>query len=129
MTNPQVVEEAPLNIVEVKEMLKKIKDRDTELNFRAQKTAEYLDAVNTIKPKSAKELKEKLTELEIPRVKEVQIQKIVEIIPLTAEGVKTIFSGFNISVTADNVKKVVTLVNEYAEKPKKQKEEAEAPAE
>ena len=129
MTNPQVVEEVPLNIVEVKEMLKKIKDRDTELNFRAQKTAEYLDAVNTIKPKSAKELKEKLTELEIPRIKEVQIQKIIEIMPLTAEGVKTIFTGFNISVTADNVKKVVTLVNEYAEKPKKQKEEAEAPAE
>ena len=129
MTNPQVVEEVPLNIVEVKEMLKKIKDRDTELNFRAQKTAEYLDAINTIKPKSAKELKEKLTELEIPRIKEVQIQKIIEIMPLTAEGVKTIFTGFNISVTADNVKKVVTLVNEYAEKPKKQKEEAEAPAE
>ena len=129
MTNPQVVEEVPLNIVEVKEMLKKIKERDTELNFRAQKTAEYLDAINTIKPKSAKELKEKLTELEIPRVKEAQIQKIIEIMPLTAEGVKTIFTGFNISVTADNVKKVVTLVNEYAEKPKKQKEEAEAPAE
>ena len=129
MTNPQVVEEVPLNIVEVKEMLKKIKDRDTELNFRAQKTAEYLDAINTIKPKSAKELKEKLTELEIPRVKEAQIQKIIEIMPLTAEGVKTILIGFNISVTADNVKKVVSLVNEYTEKPKKQKEEAEAPAE
>ena len=126
MTNPQVVEEVPLNIVEVKEMLKKIKDRDTELNFRAQKTAEYLDAINTIKPKSAKELKEKLTELEIPRIKEVQIQKIIEIMPLTAEGVKTIVSGFNISVTADNVKKVVSLVNEYAEKPKKQKEEPAA---
>ena len=126
MTNPQVVEEVPLNIVEVKEMLKKIKDRDTELNFRAQKTAEYLEAINTIKPKSAKELKEKLTELEIPRIKEVQIQKIIDIMPLTAEGVKTIVSGFNISVTADNVKKVVSLVNEYAEKPKKQKEEPAA---
>lgn len=128
MTNPQVVEEVPLNIVEVKEILKKIKERDTELNFRAQKTAEYLDAINTIKPKNAKELKEKLTALEIPRVKEVQIQKIVEIMPLTAEGAKTIFAGFNISVTADNIKKVVSLVNEYSEKPKKQKEEAEAPA-
>ncbi len=129
MTNPQVVEEVPLNIVEVKEMLKKIKERDTELNFRAQKTAEYLDAINTIKPKQAKELKEKLTELEIPRVRDVQIQKIIDIMPLTAEGVKTILIGFNISVTADNVKKVVSLVNEYVEKPKKQKEEVETPAE
>jgi len=59
----------------------------------------------------------------------LSVQKIIDIMPLTAEGAKSIFAGFNISVTADNVKKVVTLVNEYAEKPKKQKEEAEAPAE
>ena len=123
MTNPHVIEEAPLNIVEVKEMLKKIKDRDQELNFRAQKTAEYLEAINTIKPKQAKELKEKLEAMEIPRVKEAQIQKIIDIMPRTIEGAKTIFAGLNISVTADNVKKVVTLINEYAETPKKKEEE------
>jgi DNA-directed RNA polymerase subunit F len=128
MTKPQVVEENPLNIVEVKEMLKKIKERDTELNFRAQKTAEYLEAINTIKPKSAKELKEKLEGLEIPRVKEAQIHKLIEIMPLTAEGVKTIFTGLNISVTADNIKKVVTLMQEYAPAQKKQKEEEPAEA-
>ncbi|MEK6868220.1 MAG: hypothetical protein AABX98_05360 [Nanoarchaeota archaeon] len=124
MTNPEVVEEIPVNIVEVKEMLKKIKERDTELNFRAQKTAEYLDAINTIKPKQAKELKEKLEGLEIPRVKEAQIHKLIEIMPLTVEGVKTIFTGLNISVTADNIKKVLTLTQEYAPTPKKVKEEA-----
>lgn len=131
--NPQIVEEVPLNIVEVKEMLKKIKDRDTELNFRAQKTAEYLEAIHTIKPKQAKELKEKLEALEIPRVKEAQVQKIIDIMPRTVEGVKTVFSGLNISVTADNVKKVATLIGEYAvEAPKKKEEEAQevvAPAE
>ena len=122
--NPQVVEEVPLNIVEVKEMLRKIKDRDQELNFRAQKTAEYLEAINTIKPKQAKELKEKLEALEIPRVKEAQVQKIIDIMPKTVEGVKTVFSGLNISVTADNVKKVATLINEYALEAPKKKEEA-----
>ena len=122
--NPQVVEEVPLNIVEVKEMLRKIKDRDQELNFRAQKTAEYLEAIQTIKPKQAKELKEKLEALEIPRVKEAQVQKIIDIMPKTVDGVKTVFSGLNISVTADNVKKVATLINEYALEAPKKKEEA-----
>lgn len=123
---PQIVEEMPVNIVEVKEMLKKIKERDQELNFRAQKTAEYLDAIATIKPKQAKELKEKLEALNIPRVKEPQIQKIIDIMPRTLEGVKTLFNGFNIAVTGDNVKKVADAVNEFSEKPKKQKEEAAA---
>ncbi len=123
MEKLEAVEEVPLNIVEVKEMLKKIKERDTELNYRAQKTADYLDAINTIKPKSAKELKEKLEALNISRVKEAYVHKLIDIMPLTAEGVKTIFSGLNISVTADNVKKIVTLIQEYAPIQKKQKEE------
>lgn len=123
--NPEVVGEVPLNIVEVKEMLKKIKERDTELNFRAQKTAEYLEAISTIKPKQARELKEKLEALEIPRVKEAQVQKLIDIMPRTVEGVKTVFSGLNISVTAENVKKVATLIGEYAEVPKKKEEKIE----
>ncbi len=119
MSKPQVIEEIPLNIVEVKEMLKKIKERDEELNYRAQKTAEYLDVISTIKPKQAKELKEKLLALEIPRVKEMHVHKIIDIMPKTPEGVKTIFSGLTISITADNVKKIVDAVNEYSETKKK----------
>lgn len=124
MTSLKVIEETPLNIVEVKEMLKKIKERDQELNFRAQKTAEYLDTINTIKPKQAKELKEKLDSLNIPRVKEIQIQKIIDVMPKTTEGVKTLFSGLNIAITAENIKKIVDVVNGYSEETKKPKEEA-----
>ncbi len=119
MSKPQVIEEVALNLVEVKEMLKKIKDRDQELNFRAQKTVEYLDAISTIKPKQAKELKEKLLGMEIPRIKELHVQKIIDIMPRTPEGVKTLFSGFNISITADNVKKIVDAVHEYYDVKKK----------
>ncbi|MBI5072268.1 hypothetical protein HZA99_00460 [Candidatus Woesearchaeota archaeon] len=64
--------------------------------------------------------------MEIPRVKEAQVQKLIDIMPRTAEGVKTVFSGLNISVTAENVKKVAALIGEYAEVPKKKEE---APAE
>lgn len=119
MSKPQVIEEVALNLVEVKEMLKKIKERDQELNFRAQKTVEYLDAISTIKPKQAKELKEKLLGMEIPRIKEMHVQKIIDIMPKTLEGVKTLFSGFNISITADNVKKIVDVVHEYYDAKKK----------
>ncbi len=122
MNKPQVIEEIPLNIVEVKEMLKKIKERDQELNFRAQKTAEYLDAISTIKPKQAKEMKEKLLALNVPRFRDIHVQKIIDIMPKTPEGVKTIFSGLNISITADNIKKIVDIVNEYTDTKKKVEE-------
>ncbi len=122
MHKPQAIEEIPLNIVEVKEMLKKIKERDQELNFRAQKTAEYHDAISTIKPKQAKEMKEKLLALNVPRFRDIHVQKIIDIMPKTPEGVKTIFSGLNISITADNIKKIVDIVNEYTDTKKKVEE-------
>ncbi len=125
MSKPQIVEEAALNIVEVKEILKKIKERDEELNFRAQKTAEYLSALSTIKPKQAKELKDKLIKLEIPRVREIHVQKIIDIMPKTQDGVKTLFLGLNISITADNVKKIADAVNEYSDAKKKAEEKEE----
>ncbi len=124
MLKPEVIEEVPLNLVEVKELLKKIKDRDQELNFRTQKTMEYLEAIPTIKPKSAKELKEKLEALNIPRMKDMYVHKIIDVMPQTAEGVKTLFNGLNVAITADNIKKISTLVSEYIEAPKKVKEEA-----
>ncbi len=124
MLKPEVIEEVPLNLVEVKELLKKIKDRDQELNFRTQKTMEYLEAIPTIKPKSAKELKEKLEALNIPRMKDTYIHKIIDVMPQTVEGVKTLFNGLNVAITADNLKKISSLVGEYAEAPKKVKEEA-----
>lgn len=125
--NPQVVEEVPLNLVEVKEMLKKIKDRDQELNFRAQKTDEYLQAITTIKSKQAEELKEKLLGLNISRLKEQHVQKFIDVMPTTQDSVKTVVSGFNISLTGDQIKKVAEVLKEYApdvKKGEKKKEEA-----
>lgn len=126
--NPQVVEEVPLNLVEVKEMLKKIKDRDQELNFRAQKTDEYLQAITTIKSKQAEELKEKLLGLNISRLKEQHVQKFIDVMPITPDSVKTVISGFNISLTGDQIKKVAEVLKEYTpdvKKGEKKKEEAE----
>jgi DNA-directed RNA polymerase subunit F len=122
MSKPDVVEEVPLNIIEVKEMLKKIKKRDEQPNFRAQKTDEYLQAVNTIKPKEAKELKEKLVALNTPRIKEQHMQKLIDVMPTLPESVKTVTNGFNISLTADQVKKIATVIKEFAPK-RKEKEE------
>ncbi|PIN80866.1 hypothetical protein COV16_00250 [Candidatus Woesearchaeota archaeon CG10_big_fil_rev_8_21_14_0_10_34_8] len=119
MSKPDVVEETPLNIVEVKEMLKKIKARDEELNFRAQKTDEYLQAVDTIKPKQAKELKEKLDGLKIPRLRDQHVQKFIDIMPETPDAVKTIVAGFNISLTTDQIKKIAVAVKEYVPEKKK----------
>ena len=59
MTKPEILSEAPMNIFELKQEIDKIKKRDKELNFRAERTDEYLHHVAHISPQKAKELYEK----------------------------------------------------------------------
>lgn len=110
---PEIVEKRPLNIVEVKEALKKIKKRDKELNFRASRTEEYVNAVTKLKAKEAKELKQKLEALNIPRLKPEYIQKIIDTLPLNEKHLKVILHGYTLSVSSENQKKIFSVVKEY----------------
>ncbi len=116
MTKPIVVEEVPMSLIEVKEEIQKIKKRDKEVNFRVAKTEEYLDLFVKNSFKEHKELFDKLTALNIPRLKEIQICKIIDLMPATAEMVKLLFQGSTITISEDNAKKIAAVVAEYVKK-------------
>lgn len=115
MTKPVIVEEQPINSAKLKAELEKIQKRDGELNYRANKTLEYLNQFVTLGPKKADELYKKLTDLNIPRLKENHIHKIIDTLPDDVEGLKVVLQGYPISVTQDSLKKIVAVVQEYAE--------------
>ena len=116
MSTLSIIEETPVTMVQLKEDLKKIKKRDEELNFRANKTEEYLNAFVTMKKNDAAEFSKKLHDLEIPRLKEEHMVKIVDIVPNSVEELKAIMSGYTITISADNAKKIVDVVAEYVTK-------------
>ncbi len=129
MTKPEVLETQPMNVVLVKEALKRIRKRDNdELNFRATRTEEYVNAVAKLKPKEAKELVEKLESLQIPRLKPEYIHKIVDILPMSEKHLKVILQGYALSVSPENQKKIFEAIEEYLPK-KKGEAKAEAKAE
>ncbi|RLE39428.1 hypothetical protein DRJ17_00565 [Candidatus Woesearchaeota archaeon] len=113
MIQGEIVEEKSMNVAEVKEELKKIKKRDKELGFRANKTEEYLQAACKIDQKRAKELYEKLENLKIPRFKDIHINKIIDILPKTIEDIQIMFQGYPITITQENIKKILDIVKEY----------------
>ncbi len=110
---PEIIERRPMNVVEVKEALKRIKKRDEELNFRASRTEEYVNAVAKLKPKEAKELVEKLEKLDIPRLKPEYIHKIVDTLPQNEKHLKVILQGYALSVSGENQKKIFAVLKEY----------------
>ncbi|MBR9690166.1 hypothetical protein GOV08_00590 [Candidatus Woesearchaeota archaeon] len=117
--NPQMINEEPINMATLKSELDKIKKRDGELNFRAAKTEDYLNQNLQIKKKASEELYKKLEKLDITRIKEQHIHKIIDVMPATPEELKSILTAYTISLTQENLKKIVGAVEEFLPTKKK----------
>ncbi|MBI4141912.1 hypothetical protein HY484_03235 [Candidatus Woesearchaeota archaeon] len=108
----KVISETPVGLHEVKEELLRVKSRDNELSFRAQKTVDYLEQVVSIAPAKLKELLQKLAKLEVPRLKEQHLLKLVDVLPTTQKDVKTVLQGYAVTVTNDNLKKIAETISD-----------------
>jgi len=116
MTDLNVLSETPVTMAQLKDDLKKIQKRDEELNIRAGKTLDYLNTFVMLKGTEAKELYGKLEALNLLRFKPEHLVKIVDTLPASVDEVKTIMSGFALTISADNCKKIVDTVSGYLPK-------------
>ena len=108
---PEVLSETPISTYQLKEELKKIKQKDKELNYRAAKTEEHLDHVETHKNRDS--LFEKISKLNIARLREQHIYKIVDIMPTTVKDLKVVMQSYTISLNNENMKKIVDVVSSF----------------
>ena len=114
MSKLEIIEKTPINIIELKQKLKSIKKRDGELTFRGKKTEEYLNDFARLPKKSADELIGKLRKLKITRLKEEFIQKkIVDLMPTSAAELKVVLQGYTLSVSNEDMKKIIKVVKDY----------------
>ncbi len=111
MANAEIISERAVDINELKRELEKIKKRDKELNFRAAKTEEYLQHFADLKDSG--ELFKKIEALKIPRFKEQHIAKVIDILPKNVEDLKSVLKAYPITVSNDNLKKVVDTINKF----------------
>ncbi len=111
MSKPKILSETPISVAEVKKEIEKIKKRDTELSFRTGKTEEYTQLFEMTE-KKADELIKKIESLEIPRLKKEHLIKLADIAPKTPEEVKLVLSGYSVTLTQENVKKISDTIAE-----------------
>jgi len=104
MPEIKIISEKPLAMVEVKEILgKKRKD----LSEKGTKTLNYIEAVQQQKDKKAKEVVEKITSLNIQRLKEKQIKKIADINPEDVDSLRMILSGEGTTLKHEDLQKIL----------------------
>jgi len=114
MGDMQIISETPINIYYLKKELEKVKKRDSELNFRANRTEEYLNQAASNKNMDG--LFDKMMKLNIPRLKEQHIHKIIDITPTTLNDLKVILQSYTVTVNNESMKKIVDTINEFLEK-------------
>ena len=113
MTKSEISDKTSINIARLREELAHIKKRDGELSFRGNKTEEYVNEFAILKPKQAEELFKKLESLNIPRLKDTHINKIIDLMPASVEELKVVMQGYALPVTNENLKKIVDAVSKY----------------
>lgn len=109
---PEIIKETPVTLAEAKGDLTRIKKRDGELTFRGNKTEEYLEQFAAVEEKKAKEIYKKIEALEIPRLKEAHICKMIDIMPTTVNELKAILQGQPVTIKEENLKKIVEALSE-----------------
>ena len=113
MVKPELLKKRPVSIAEVKDMLKKVHKRDEELSFRGGKTEDYVNDITGLTLKKAKDCMKKIEDLEIPRLKEEHLIKIIDTLPESPEHLKVVLSGYNVTITKENLKKIVDSIDEF----------------
>lgn len=103
----EIIEEKALTLTEAKEILSKIEKRDKELPTRTLKTKEYLNKFAKLTKKQIKELKEKLLKLNILRLKEKTITKLIDIQPKDIDSLRTILTAENLTLKQEDLQKIV----------------------
>ena len=102
----EIIQETPISLVDVKEKLSKIK-REGEPGFRTKKMDEYLTNFVKLKEKEAVAIREKLKGLNILRLNEKCMVKLVDLHPEDQDSVRLILSSENVTVKPEELKNIV----------------------
>lgn len=109
MSEFQVIEEKPLSVVDLKKALKDLQ-AEAPLSYRGEKTNTYLEAFTFYSEKEAHDLMKKIIALEIPRLKDRHIVKIVDVMPSDLDSLRLLLSTETLTIKDEDLKKILDVI-------------------
>lgn len=114
MPNPQFIEENPISLVDLKEALQKIEERDKELGYRANKVKEYLAVFPPLSKEKKEAIYQKLTGLKLVRLKDAHVLKIIDFLPKNLDDLRVILQAYP-TLTKKDMEVILAAVKEAVE--------------
>jgi DNA-directed RNA polymerase subunit F len=109
----EIIEKKSLTLAESFELLN---DRKKEpLSFEQQYAYDYLDDVSRLSEKDAESLSEKLKPFGL---NDIQLVKVVDLMPKKEDELKMILSSAGSGVSAEQLKEIVKIIKSFKEKEK-----------
>ena len=109
MVDIEVMEQKPLALATVKELLEAQKSKVKELNFRSTKVETYVnDFVEN--SEEVESIHKKLQET-FPRLREKHIIKVIDIMPQDINALKAVFTGETVSFKQEELKQMLDILN------------------
>jgi len=109
MSEFQVLEEVALSLADVKKSLKALQ-AEAPLSFRAEKTHAYLESFEFYDAKEADALSKKIGALNIPRLKDRHIVKIIDIMPKDLDSLRLLLSTDTLTIKDEDLKKILDVI-------------------
>ena len=98
---------------EVKDILEKIDKESEEENKRVKQTLNYIKKFTKAKPEKIKSLKKALQDLDIIKLNQKSIAKIIDLMPEEPEDLRKIFFGEDIALEQDEISKILETVKKH----------------
>jgi len=109
----KIIDEKSIALIDMRKILDEIKKRDKELNFRAKKTEDYINSIVKVKDKKAEDLKADLDTLNITRLKQNHIVKIIDILPQDIDSLKMIISSDNVTLKQEDLDQILSTIKKH----------------
>lgn len=111
-SNYEIISKKQVSLTEVLETINN-KPQEQELTYREEKIKEYLKNRNKVSYEQFKEIKEKIENLEISRLEEQHIIKIVDIMPENGTQLRSLVQNTGVIIVDDIANNILEILNNY----------------
>lgn len=113
MANYEVINQKPVHSSKVYEEITS-KTQNREQTYREEKILDYLKKTNKLSTKDFDSAFQELVALEIPRIEEKHLVKILEIMPQNGTELRAIISHGGVVVVDDIVTQILDVIKKFS---------------